>query len=218
LLVDNVPRTVPAETMVREKAGGEPAKELREERRVELLDAAYALVGEKGLEGLRTRDIAARAGVNISTLHYYFGTKEALLAALTDHVGFKFAEANAKQAQASARTRGKNSVLVHLETAWRSFQTTPHLSTVLQELVLRAERDAEARAAFKRLHLAWNGIVEEIMRDGIARGELRADLDAHAAARIVTSFIIGAMTQLRVNKKAFDFDAVARELTRWMGA
>jgi AcrR family transcriptional regulator len=202
--------------MAREKAGGEPAKDLREERRVELLDAAYALVGEKGLEGLRTRDIAARAGVNISTLHYYFGTKEALLSALTDHVGQKFAEANAKQYQASARTRGKNTVLAHFEAAWRSFQTTPHLSTVLQELVMRAERDSEARAAFKRLHLAWNGIVEEIVRDGIARGELRADLDAHVAARIVTSFTIGALVQLGVNKRAFDFDAVARELTRWM--
>jgi hypothetical protein len=59
-------------------------------------------------------------------------------------------------------------------------------------------------------------MVEEILREGVTRGELRADLDTHAAARIVTSFIIGAMVELGVNKKAFDFDAIACELVRWM--
>jgi AcrR family transcriptional regulator len=197
--------------MARQKAP-EPPKESREERRGELLEAAYILVAEKGLEGLRTRDIAARAGVNISTLHYYFGTKEALLAALFEHMGAKFAAANAKRAPG----RGKHGVAAHLEAAWKNFEGTPHLSTVLQELVLRAERDPDARAAFKNMHLMWNAMVEQILEDAIARGDLRAGLDARAGARIVTSFIIGAMVQLGVNRRAFDFEVVARELTRWM--
>jgi AcrR family transcriptional regulator len=226
----------------------DPAKERRED----LLEATYALIAEKGLEGLRTREIAARAGVNISTLHYYFGTKEALLAALLEHVGGKFAQAHARRpvklkdpAKPAVKLgdtpkpavklgdtpkpavklgdtpkppapRSRPTVVAHLEAAWRSFETTPHLSTVLQELVLRAERDPDARAAFKKLHLLWNGMVEEILREGVENGELRDDLDARSAARIVTSFIIGALVQLGVNKKAFDFDGVAGELIRLM--
>jgi len=51
----------------------------RDERRRSLVLAAYQLIAEKGFEQLRTRDVAARAGVNIATLHYYFASKEDLI-------------------------------------------------------------------------------------------------------------------------------------------
>src|SRR4051812_2528672 len=72
----------------RRTRAAEPASAVpsREARRAALLEAAYAVVADKGLEGLRTRDVAARAGVNIATLHYYFGTKEALVLALVERV------------------------------------------------------------------------------------------------------------------------------------
>ena len=50
-----------------------------ESRRHDLVQAAFRGIAERGFEGLRTRDVAADAGVNIATLHYYFPTKEALI-------------------------------------------------------------------------------------------------------------------------------------------
>ena len=50
------------------------------DRPLELIRATVSLIGERGLEGLRTRDIAARVGINIATLHYYFATKNDLVA------------------------------------------------------------------------------------------------------------------------------------------
>ena len=41
--------------------------------------AARALIAERGFEGLRTRDIAERVGINVATLHYHVPTKEALI-------------------------------------------------------------------------------------------------------------------------------------------
>ncbi|HEU4539389.1 MAG TPA: TetR/AcrR family transcriptional regulator [Polyangiaceae bacterium] len=193
------------------KAAPGRAGEPGEQRRLDLLEAAYEVVAEKGLEGLRTRDVAARAGVNVSTLHYYFDTKEALLVALVDHVRGKFhAPVPARRASA-----GGPALRAHFEGAWRTFQATPHLSTVLQELVLRSRRDAATRAAFRALHNDWNAIVEDLLRAAVRAGELRADLDPRAGARAVTSFIMGAMVQLDVNPKAFDFGAVARQLEGW---
>src|SRR4029078_13664414 len=49
------------------------------ERQEALVQAAYDLLAERGFEGLRRRDIAAKVGVNIATLHYYFPTKEKLI-------------------------------------------------------------------------------------------------------------------------------------------
>src|ERR1700694_4821346 len=61
-----------------------------DERRRSLLLAAYELIAEKGFEQLRTRDIAARAGVNIATLHYYFASKEDLIPGVVDHLLHEF--------------------------------------------------------------------------------------------------------------------------------
>ena len=43
-----------------------------------LIDAAGALFAEHGFDGVSTRMIADRAGVNLGGIHYYFGGKEAL--------------------------------------------------------------------------------------------------------------------------------------------
>ena len=48
-------------------------------RRRAIAAAARELIVEKGFEGLRTRDIADRVGINIATLHYHVPTKEALI-------------------------------------------------------------------------------------------------------------------------------------------
>jgi len=49
------------------------------ERRRAIVRAAYQTLAEKGFEGLRMREIAKRAGIDHSTLHYYFSGKEALI-------------------------------------------------------------------------------------------------------------------------------------------
>ena len=43
-----------------------------------ILDAAYVTFIENGYEGAKMRDIAARADINISMLHYYYRSKDNL--------------------------------------------------------------------------------------------------------------------------------------------
>ena len=181
-------------------------------RRLDLLEAAYALTAEKGLAGLRTRDVAARAKVNISTLHYYFGTKEALLAALVEFTCAKF-DTHASWDEAAR----EDPLHAHFAESWRVFHETPNLATVLDELSTRSKREPDTRAAFSRVYRRWNGAVLHVLRALIDAGRLREDADADAGAFIVTSFIIGATIQLGINEQAFDYTAVARELERWMG-
>src|SRR5205823_12230072 len=60
-------------------------KAIKEDRRRALVLAAFGQIAERGFEGLRTREVAAEAGVNIATLHYYFPTKEALIRGVVAH-------------------------------------------------------------------------------------------------------------------------------------
>lgn len=52
-----------------------------EETRGRIIRSALALFGERGFDGVSTRDIAAQAGVPAPSLQYYFENKEGLYAA-----------------------------------------------------------------------------------------------------------------------------------------
>jgi AcrR family transcriptional regulator len=49
-----------------------------------ILDVAERLFADRGYPATSLRDITAEAGVNLASVNYHFGTKEALLAALLD--------------------------------------------------------------------------------------------------------------------------------------
>lgn len=52
------------------------------ETRSLILDAAERLFGEHGVEGTSVRDITRAAGVNLGSINYHFGTKDALVLAV----------------------------------------------------------------------------------------------------------------------------------------
>jgi AcrR family transcriptional regulator len=193
----------------RSRARAESAAAQGADRRSDLLEAAYDLLAEKGLEGLRTRDIAARAGVNISTLHYYFGTKEALMLAVVTRLGQDFDAQN--RALSTTET-----LLEHLDAGWKRFQDDPRLAAVLQELSLRARREPEGSVALRALQAFWNSMVENILRREVQAGRVRGDIDVALGARMVTSLVMGATTQLGIDPRAFDFREAMRELVRWL--
>jgi AcrR family transcriptional regulator len=59
--------------------GGDPV-----ETRRGILSAAEECFAAAGFVGATTRQVAARAGVNVATLHYHFGSKEKLYRAVLD--------------------------------------------------------------------------------------------------------------------------------------
>lgn len=182
---------------------------LGDRRRRDLLVAAYELIAQRGLEGLRTRDIATRAGVNVSTLHYYFGTKESLLEAVVLFVAEKFAgEGDLAQLPLDPTLRQ------HFERAQVTFRKNPELAIVLQELALRAQRDSVTRTAFRPIFKFWNDQVEQVIEAEMSVGTIPSDAHAHELALLVTSFVMGAMTQHGVNPKVLDFKALSQQLER----
>jgi AcrR family transcriptional regulator len=60
------------------KTALEKAREAPGSTKARILAAAEEIFAEKGFEGASTREIAARAAVNISSLHYHWESKETL--------------------------------------------------------------------------------------------------------------------------------------------
>ena len=64
-----------------------------EETRLRIVGAAIPLFGERGFDGVSTREIATEAGVNPPALQYYFDSKEGLYRACGEHIACQVAGA-----------------------------------------------------------------------------------------------------------------------------
>lgn len=61
-------------------------QKIRELRRTELIDAVIAAIHETGFAALTVNEIARKAQTSTGSIHYYFGSKEALLEATMRHL------------------------------------------------------------------------------------------------------------------------------------
>src|SRR5258705_12949941 len=68
------------------KTALDKAREAPKSTKARLLSAAEAVFAAKGFEGASTREIAAAAGVNISSLHYHWESKETLYFAAFENI------------------------------------------------------------------------------------------------------------------------------------
>jgi len=190
-----------------------PASPAVDGRRTELVLATYQLIGDKGLEELRTRDIAAKVGINISTLHYYFATKEDLVAAVVDHMMLLFRTVRLPLAE-DATPLDELRHLFATQTYRRHVE--PTLDVVMQEMMLRGRRDEKVRARLEAMLLAWNGYVESIVARGQRQGIFTRDVDPKLAAAIITSFSMGTNLQHGIRPSSFAFEATADKFVSWL--
>jgi AcrR family transcriptional regulator len=144
-------------------------------RRLALLEAAYDIIATAGFEGLRTRGVAERLGINIATLHYYFPSKQKLIEGLSMLIGAKFVTLHGPAPKPSGFPALDD---LRQEFADGGFYLSHHpdLLLVLQEFGLRGKRDPHVQKVVDQMNHHWQSNVERMVRQGIADGTFRADL------------------------------------------
>lgn len=182
-------------------------------RRAEFAATAYAQVVERGLEGLRVREVAAEAGINHATLIYYFPTKADLVAGVVDHV------LDLLVAPVITPAPRLDQAVMHRLAA--RLERQPEIFRVLTELQLRGARDAEVGRALARTDDAWTRFLVGMLRSGIDSGELRFDLDAGRAAGLLRAVFrgIGLAALRRDDQEPRDLvDEASKMLALWLAA
>ena len=160
-----------------------PKRESSEDRRHAIAMAARALIAEKGMEGLRTRDIADRVGINIATLHYHVPSKEALIGLVTEAMRTDF------RSQSLVRPRAHLSPRERLEHEFYDFHEMateqPDILAVMGELNERGRRDPVVKAAVVPMMQHWLGMVADILSAGRSDGSFHPDIDPDAASLLI---------------------------------
>src|ERR1700733_7341171 len=179
------------------------------DRRQDLVRAAYELIARLGFEGLRTRDVAAAAGVNVATLHYYFPTKEALIGDVLKHAMQRFR--TSMPAGGSPADQLRN----HFAGIRRLVREEPELFAVMGELALRSARDPAIRELYQQTTNIWQatvrGLLAKAARDGLVTGSRNLD----AQASLVVSALTGA-SMIPLSRPARLHETIA-ELERSIG-
>jgi AcrR family transcriptional regulator len=175
--------TMPEETSPRRTPAGD-------ERRQALVEAAFALLTEEGFEGLRVRTVAARVGINIATLHYYFPSKQDLVRGVVDYLLQQFSTPPASGSNI-ADAVPMSALRRELMDFADDIQHKPALFIVLMELQLRALRDPDIHALLQGMDTHWRNHLEHLCQEEIRQGNFRSDLDVPQAASTLIALIKG---------------------------
>ena len=193
-------------------ARARPRESTADARRQSLVQAAFAAIAQDGFEGLRTRSVAVRAGVNIATLHYYFPTKEALIDGVAAYLSAQFRSLHGP----TPKPTGSRALdLLRQEFADVRFYRAQHpdLGSVMLELQLRGRRDRKIANLVDPLLGHWCAGLEAIVRAGIEEGVFDPRLDPIAAGLLLASAFSSVATQ-PISDAALD--GVFAELERWL--
>ena len=180
-----------------------------EDRRHALVAAAFGQIAERGFEGLRTREVAAEAGVNIATLHYYFPTKEALIRGVVAHAMGRFRSTLAPHGSPDEQLAN------HLKAVRALLRKEPEIASVMGELALRSARDTSLARIMRESNDAWHRTLRGLLRRAARAGDLPNAFDSDEAAALIvatlTSMVLPSMTSSRK-------DQAFRELERWLNS
>jgi AcrR family transcriptional regulator len=189
------------------------------DRKRELIDIAYRLIVDNGLEGFRTRQVAAAASIDNGTLHYYFPSKETLIQSVVEHLLQDLQTNRCDQGNPEDRT-ALDELHMEFEDIRVRLRESPEQFIVLSELAIRSWRDPSIAEMFKRVDDGWYTHLEALLKRGIEQGLFRKDLDVGSCARAIMVALRGIGYQSRLPRRKLDalLSELAAQTEHWISA
>jgi AcrR family transcriptional regulator len=179
---------------------------LTQQRRLQTLDAAVDVIGEKGLTDTRIADIAERAGLSPGLLLYYFRSKDDLLTeALTYAEDRFYLDTFHELSEIPDPGRRLARLIV------RSCPTDPATGVLDDwplwiELWTRAMHYPEAARKREALDRRWRNTISDIVRTGQEQGHFAPEVDADDFALLLAALMDGLALQMVLGDPAVTTD------------
>jgi AcrR family transcriptional regulator len=152
---------------------------VQKETRRALLDAAAAVLAERGVERASTREIYGRAGVKAPTLYHHFGDKRGLMDAVID-------DAFDRYMTQKRALRPTGDPFVDLRRGWDAHVAFARANPAIYPLMFPPRPGPPSAAAAESL-----GLLREAF-DGLAsRGALRPGVKPELATRALAAALHG---------------------------
>ena len=142
------------------------------------IEAAARVFAERGFHGATTQDIAEAMGIQQGSLYYYFKSKEQALQEVCEYGFDNYVERMKKICVKDQPFEAKMLAIVtsHLS----QYSQTDNALKVHNEQRLFLPK--QRRVRIKELGSTYRELLEQVLRDAISIGVLRADIDTHFVA------------------------------------
>lgn len=170
---------------------------LTQQRRLQTLEAAVEVIGERGLCETRVADIASRAGLSPALLLYYFGSKDNLLIEALTYSEDRFYLTTFHQLSGITDARIKLIRLIDL--AVPPDNPSGELTgdwTLWVELWTRALRDEDLAVKRVALDRRWRTTIADIVREGQRSGVFDRDADPDEFSLRIAALMDGLVIQM----------------------
>ena len=168
---------------------------LTQQRRLQTLDAAVEVIGERGLCETRVADIASKAGLSPALLLYYFGSKDNLLTEALTYAEDAFYLKTFHELSAIDDPRMRLIRLTQLSMPPLRGKYTGDW-TLWIELWTRALRDANVAQKREALDRRWRNTISDIVRAGQKSGHFDRSQDPDEFALRVAALMDGLVIQV----------------------
>jgi TetR/AcrR family fatty acid metabolism transcriptional regulator len=173
-----------------------------------ILDAAIAVIAEKGFHNSRVSEIAERADVASGTVYLYFKSKEQILMAALDGAFQSFFRRAQNEIAGSSDAAERLRILarLHLQALGRNRAIAIVLQTELRQ-------SAKFLAQFSQQEMkAYFNLIREIIRDGQRMGSIRQDLSDKIAASCFFGALDELVTAWVLSTREYELAAAADEV------
>ena len=176
-----------------------PRPKLTDVRRQQILEAAAAVIAERGLADARVADIAGRIGVSPALVLYYFETKDLLLGEALVMKDRQFFEAVTK-AMAPESSPWRRLVTLIEESCPTSTGAEIDDEYVLWiEVWSRSRHDTSLAKSRHEMDARWRSAIAEVVIAGQEQGEFDPDVDPVDFALKLSALIDGLAVQVVLN-------------------
>jgi AcrR family transcriptional regulator len=168
-------------------------RELSGEKATRIVEAMRSSVARRGISGSTFEHVAREAGVSRGLLHYYFGTKEALLVEVvrrdTEH---RIARLDEPLAAASSADEILQVLVADLQD---SIQNEPAFWVLIFELFTAGRRNPEIQREVGELFNRIRGHMADIFRTKEREGVVKLRYDADAVVGYLIALADGIALQ-----------------------
>jgi AcrR family transcriptional regulator len=186
-------------------------RQLSGEKAQRIVDAMRTCVGTRGATGATFDHVAREAGVSRGLLHYYFGTKERLLAEVVRR------DCDLRMERLSVTTAGAEDADALLGALGASLlelvDENPEFFVILLELHTLARHNAEIAAELGELHRRVRAHLAGILADARDQGAIRLDDDPEIVSEVLFSIADGLAMRMLVEPER-DFGATVAVAVR----
>lgn len=166
-------------------------------KKIEILSATEQLIVERGFDGTRLRDIAAKAGVSIGKIQHYFESRDSVV-----HESMSMASW-AREREWSNLASGMTDPVEQVRVLLSGSVTDRHRCRIWLETCASSTRYEDLIPMVKGIYAAWRLAFREALDAGVRNGDFEPVVPLDQVLDTIMLMIDGVMVAVAVD--VFDF-------------